>query len=94
MFNILIPVSLLFEMPVLVMFLTKLHILNPVRLKAARKVSYLILVIVATMITPPDLISDLLVGIPLILLYELSVWLSAVVYRKQLAQTDASPTEA
>jgi sec-independent protein translocase protein TatC len=94
MINILIPVSLLFELPVVVMFLTKLRILNPQRLRAARKVSYLILVIVATMITPPDLISDLLVGVPLILLYEISVWLSAVVYRKQLAQDEARLIES
>ncbi len=94
MFNILLPVSLLFEMPVLVMFLTKLGILNPERLRAARKISYLILVIVATMITPPDLISDLLVGIPLILLYEMSVWLSSIVYRKKSLQSDSTPAEA
>jgi sec-independent protein translocase protein TatC len=89
MFSILIPVSLLFELPIVVMFLTKIRILNPVRLRAARKVSYLILVIVATIITPPDLISDLLVAVPLILLYELSVWMSAIVYRKQLQETDS-----
>jgi sec-independent protein translocase protein TatC len=93
MFNILLPVSLLFEMPVLVMFLTKLGILNPERLRAARKISYLILVIVATMITPPDLISDLLVGVPLILLYEMSVWLSSIVYRKKRLPSDLTTSE-
>jgi sec-independent protein translocase protein TatC len=88
MFSILIPVSLLFELPIVVMFLTKIRILNPARLRAARKLSYLILVVVATMITPPDLISDLLVAVPLIVLYELSVWMSAIVYRKQLLETN------
>jgi sec-independent protein translocase protein TatC len=47
----------------------------------------LILIVVATMVTPPDLISDLLVAIPLILLYEISLWLSVVVHRKQLQNT-------
>ncbi|WP_438444683.1 twin-arginine translocase subunit TatC [Gorillibacterium sp. sgz5001074] len=84
MFNIVIPVALLFELPILVMFLTQLRILNPGRLRKMRRVAYLILVIVGTMITPPDFISDLLVAVPLILLYEFSVLLSARIYRKQL----------
>lgn len=84
MFNILIPVSLLFELPIVVMFLTQLRILNPKRLQKMRRFAYLLLVIIGTMITPPDFISDLLVAIPLILLYEFSVMLSARIYRKQL----------
>jgi len=85
MFNILIPISLLFELPMVIMFLTKLRILTPIRLRKMRRIAYLILIIVGTMITPPDIISDLLVAIPLILLYEVSVFLSGIVYRKQLA---------
>ncbi|MNO06327.1 Sec-independent protein translocase protein TatCd [compost metagenome] len=46
--------------------------------------AYLVLVVIGTAITPPDFISDLLVAIPLILLYEFSVMLSARVYKKQL----------
>lgn len=84
MFNIVIPVALLFELPIVVMFLTQLRILNPARLKKMRRLAYLILVVLGTMITPPDFISDLLVAIPLILLYEFSVMLSARIYRKQL----------
>jgi sec-independent protein translocase protein TatC len=84
MFNIIIPMSLLFELPVVVMFLTKLRILNPQRLKKMRRLAYLILIIIATMVTPPDFISDILVSVPLIGLYEVSIALSARVYRKQL----------
>ncbi|SHE13512.1 Sec-independent protein translocase protein TatCy [Chlamydia abortus] len=84
MFNILLPISLLFELPIVVMFLTKLRILTPPRLRKMRRYAYMILVIVGTVITPPDLISDILVIIPLILLYEFSVFLSGMIYRKQL----------
>jgi len=83
MFNIIVPMSLLFELPVVVMFLTKLRILNPQRLKKMRRLAYLILIIIATMVTPPDFISDILVYVPLIVLYEVSIALSARVYRKQ-----------
>ncbi|MDQ1911620.1 twin-arginine translocase subunit TatC [Paenibacillus sp. GD4] len=86
MFNILIPLSLLFELPLVVMFLTKLRILNPVLLKKLRRYAYLLLVVVATMITPPDATSAILVSLPMILLYEFSVIMSGIIYRKQLKQ--------
>lgn len=86
MFNILIPLSVIFELPIVVMFLTKLRILNPMKLHKMRRMSYMILVIVSTLVTPPDAISALVVAVPMVLLYELSVIFSRIVYRKQLAR--------
>ncbi len=82
MFNILLPIGLLFELPVVVMFLTRIGILNPSRMSKMRRYAYLLLVIIATMITPPDFISPIIVSLPMILLYEFSVMLSQRVYRK------------
>ncbi|MCM3126865.1 twin-arginine translocase subunit TatC [Paenibacillus provencensis] len=91
MIHMTVPFGLLFEMPVVVMFLTKLGILNPAKLAKARKVSYFILVVVAVTITPPDIMSDILVIIPLFLLYEASLTISKMVYRKQLqSQSESS----
>ncbi|MGN7938668.1 twin-arginine translocase subunit TatC [Virgibacillus sp. 6R] len=84
MLNLTLPFGFLFEMPAVVMFLTKLGIINPLKLVKARKISYFVLVIVSVFITPPDFISDVLVIIPLLLLYELSITLSKVVFRKKL----------
>jgi sec-independent protein translocase protein TatC len=84
MFNIILPISLIFELPVVVMFLTRLRVLNPIRLRKMRKYAYLLLVVISTLVTPPDAISAIIVAIPLIILYEISVLLSSVVYRKQL----------
>jgi sec-independent protein translocase protein TatC len=89
MFNILIPIALVFELPIVIMFLTKLRILNPKRLHKLRRYAYLILVVVAAMITPPDLISAVVVSLPMILLYEFSVMLSGIIYRKQLLKDQA-----
>ncbi|MBO8171660.1 MAG: twin-arginine translocase subunit TatC [Bacillaceae bacterium] len=86
MFNMVLPIGLLFEMPVIVMFLTRLRLINPMRLNKFRRYAYLILVIIATTITPPELISEILVAIPLLLLYEFSILISRVVYRKQLRE--------
>ncbi|KAB8133626.1 twin-arginine translocase subunit TatC [Gracilibacillus oryzae] len=85
MLNLSLPLGFLFEMPLLVMFLTRLGVLNPVRLAKARKLSYFSLVIISVLITPPDFISDILVIVPLLLLYELSILISKVVYKKRLA---------
>lgn len=89
MFSLVIPVALLFELPLIVMFLTKIRILNPLRLRKMRRFAYFILVFIGIVITPPDFISDFLVAIPLLVLYEFSVFLSSFVYRKQLAEDRA-----
>ncbi|OBZ08968.1 twin arginine-targeting protein translocase TatC [Bacillus sp. FJAT-27264] len=85
MFSLVLPMALLFELPLVVMFLTKIRILNPLRLRKLRRYAYFVLVFIGIVITPPDFISDFLVAIPLLILYEFSVFLSAFVYRKQLA---------
>jgi sec-independent protein translocase protein TatC len=84
MFNIIVPFAALFELPVIVMFLTRIRVLNPMKLAKARRYAYFILIIVASMISPPDFVSHLSIFLPLILLYECSVFISLIVYRKQL----------
>ncbi|GGI46290.1 Sec-independent protein translocase protein TatCy [Paenibacillus marchantiophytorum] len=84
MFNIILPLAVVFEMPIVVMFLTKIRLLNPKRLHKFRRYAYMLLVILATVITPPDAISAILVSLPLIVLYEFSVFMSGFIYRKQL----------
>lgn len=81
-----LPFGVLFELPVIIMFLTSLGVLNPYRLQKVRKYSYFVLILIAVFITPPDFLSDILVVIPLIFLYECSVLLSKVVYRRKQQQ--------
>ena len=81
--NISLPFGFLFELPIIVMFLTSLGIINPTMLARGRKVAYFILVVVAVIITPPDFLSDILVTIPLILLYEVSISFSKLVYKRK-----------
>lgn len=80
MVNMTVPFGFLFEMPVVVLFLTKIGLLNPKRLAKFRKLSYFVLALIAITITPPDIVSDILVIIPLFLLFEISVSLSRIVY--------------
>ncbi|UII54520.1 twin-arginine translocase subunit TatC [Cytobacillus spongiae] len=83
-FSMTIPFGILFELPAVVMFLTSIGIINPYVLKKVRKYAYFALVIVAAVITPPDLMSEIMVAIPLFLLYEISLSLSRVVYKRKL----------
>ncbi|MFC5648240.1 twin-arginine translocase subunit TatC [Paenibacillus solisilvae] len=83
MLSIVIPMSLAFELPVVIMFLTRIGVLTPKMLSGMRRYAYLSLVILASLISPPELISHLMVFIPLVVLYEISVWLSRAIYRKK-----------
>ncbi|WP_286133895.1 twin-arginine translocase subunit TatC [Bacillus sp. AFS053548] len=83
LFNLVVPFAAFFDMPVVIMFLTKIGIVKPSYLQKVRKYAYFILVIVACCISPPDFISHISVSIPLILLYELSILTSKSVYRKK-----------
>lgn len=89
MFNIMIPLAIAFELPVIVMFLARIGILNPSILKGMRRYAYVVLVAVAALISPPDLVSHLMVAVPLIALYEISAWLTGWVYRKKQRTKEA-----
>jgi sec-independent protein translocase protein TatC len=83
MIHMTLPFGFLFELPVIIMFLTSLGVLNPYRLQQIRKYAYFVLVLTAVLITPPDFLSDILVILPLLFLYECSVLLSKVAYRRK-----------
>ncbi|MFJ8067344.1 twin-arginine translocase subunit TatC [Peribacillus sp. NPDC096447] len=93
MINLTLPFGFLFEIPLVVMFLTSLGVVNPMILSKARKISYFLLVVVSILITPPDFMSDILVTVPLLVLYEFSVTLSKIVYRKKLKQQSDNVSE-
>lgn len=83
LFNMTVPFGVLFELPVVIMFLTSLGLLNPYVLQKVRKYAYFILVVVAVCITPPDFMSDFVVAVPLLLLYEISITLSKWVFKRR-----------
>ncbi|USK33197.1 twin-arginine translocase subunit TatC [Bacillus sp. F19] len=83
-----VPFGILFELPVVILFLTSIGILNPQMLKKSRKIAYFVILITSVLITPPDLISDILVLVPLVLIYEVSINLSSFIYRKKLLKTE------
>lgn len=78
-----LPFAVLFEIPIILMFLTSLGVVTPQFLKKTRKYAYFILLIVGALVTPPDVVLQLAVAIPLFILYEISIYLTTIVYRKK-----------
>ena len=78
-----LPLGIIFELPVIVAFLTSLHILTPQYLIKNRRYGYFILLVLAVVLTPADFISDLTMAAPLILLYEVSILVCKYIYKKR-----------
>jgi sec-independent protein translocase protein TatC len=76
--------GLLFELPIVVYFLSSLGIISPAFMKRYRKHAVVVILILAAVITPsPDITSQLLVALPVYVLYELSIFVSAYVVNKK-----------
>jgi sec-independent protein translocase protein TatC len=80
--------GLLFQLPVVIYFLTKVGIVTPKFLREYRKHSIIVILIVAAILTPPDPLSQGLISIPLYLLFEISILISAFV-AKGMAKEEA-----
>lgn len=77
---LLLAFGLAFELPIAILFLVRLKIMTPRSLARYRRHAVLIIIIAAAILTPtPDAFTQLLLAIPLILLYEASIWLSYLV---------------
>jgi sec-independent protein translocase protein TatC len=75
--------GLMFQLPMVIYFMTKAGILNPTLLRKYRKHSIVIILVLGAIITPPDPISQLLISLPIMLLYEISITISSIVYRRK-----------
>ena len=88
--RLLLAIGIVFEMPVITTFLARLGVLKPKWLSDHRKAAIILAFILAAIITPTfDPINQSLVAIPLIILYEMSIWLARLVYRKPSAEAAA-----
>lgn len=81
--SICLATGLIFELPILTFFLTKVGIITPEFLKKYRRHAILIIIVVAAIITPPDVFSQMLVCIPLLALYEVGIVISRRVIKQK-----------
>jgi len=75
--------GIMFELPAIIFFLTKIGLITPKFLIKYRRHAIIILLIIAAIITPPDVFSQILVTLPLLLLYELSILVSKRILKRQ-----------
>lgn len=92
-----LPFGILFEMPIVMMFLTSVGVVNPYFLVKLRKYAYSVLVVLGIVISPPEFLSEVITSIPFLVLFEVSMILSKRVYqnklkRRQQQEEDVSAT--
>lgn len=75
--------GIIFELPILIYFLTKLGLVTPEILRKYRKFALVIVLIISAVITPPDIASQIIVAIPVIILYEISIHISRIVLKRK-----------
>lgn len=81
--------GLIFELPIIIYFLTSIGLVTPEFLKKYRKFALVIVLIISAIITPPDIASQVIVAIPVIVLYEVSIFISKAVNRRQKKKAKA-----
>ena len=74
--------GLIFELPIIIHYLTKVGIVTPDFLKRNRKFALVIVLSLSAIITPPDIASQIIVSIPILILYEISIIISKIGYKK------------
>ena len=84
-----LPVGIVFELPIVVYFLSKVGLVTPEFMSSYRRHAVIIILIVAAIITPPDVVTQILVGMPLYVLYEVSIIISKRVVKKQAQEQDS-----
>ena len=75
--------GLIFQLPIVIYFLTKIGLVTPEFLKTYRKYALVIILVISAVITPPDIASQVIVAIPVLILYEVSIFISARIIKKQ-----------
>lgn len=81
--NTLIGVAIFFELPIIIYFLSKIGLITPEFLKKYRKHALVLVLILAAIITPPDVASQIIVAVPIMFLYEIGIHVSRYVLKKQ-----------
>lgn len=82
--------GILFELPSIIYFLSKIGLITPKFLKKYRRHALVVMLVLSAIITPPDIFSQLLVCVPLIILYEISIRISRrILKKKEMASEDS-----
>lgn len=84
-----IACGIMFELPIIIFFLTKVGLVTPEILKKYRKIALVVVLILSAVITPPDVASQIVVSIPVLILYQVSIYISKMVLKREAKKEKA-----
>lgn len=93
LFKITIPFGFVFQLPVIMHFVARIGLVTPMWMASVRKYAYFSLLVIAAIISPPEVVSHLMITIPLCILYEISIWIARLGYRQYLRSERKRLTE-
>ncbi|MER1999826.1 MAG: twin-arginine translocase subunit TatC [Lysinibacillus sp.] len=82
LFKLVIPFGLIFQLPVVTLFFSRIGLLDPKYMVKFRKYSYFVLFVIAVLLAPPDIVSYIIISIPLFVLYEFSLIIARIGHKK------------
>jgi sec-independent protein translocase protein TatC len=86
--SVVLAAGIVFQLPILVYFLSRVGLVTPTFLKKYRRHAVILIVTVSAIITPPDVFSQVLVALPLMVLYEVGIWISRRILKQQEAESE------
>ncbi|MCK4893424.1 MAG: twin-arginine translocase subunit TatC [Calditrichia bacterium] len=92
--RLLVIFGVVFQLPIMSYFLSKMGIITPVFMRKHRRHSIVIIFVMAALFTPPDPFTQVMLAIPLILLYEISIYISYLVHKSKKNRDKDKPEEA
>jgi sec-independent protein translocase protein TatC len=92
--KLLFAFGLVFEMPVVVYFLARMGLVTPTAMKRKRKYALLMAFVVGAVLTPPDVLTQFMMAVPLLVLYEVSVFVAKFAAKKKKEKAEAPEEEA
>lgn len=89
-----IACGIMFELPIIIYFLTKVGLVTPEILKKYRKIALVLVLILSAIITPPDVASQIIVAVPVMVLYQVSIMISSIVLKREAKARAANETKS
>jgi sec-independent protein translocase protein TatC len=91
--QMLVAIALVFELPIVVLGLVRLRVLSSAKLRRNRRIGYFIMVVIGACLPGPDLVTTVIQTAPLLVLFELSIWLSVLLERRWRMRAVVQATE-
>jgi sec-independent protein translocase protein TatC len=91
--KLLFAFGVIFELPVVMFFLSKMGVVTPELLRKKRKYAILLAFVVAAILTPPDVLTQIFMALPLVVLYEISIFVAKIAQKKKVEEEEDIQTD-